>query len=213
MRYNRWLVVAALCSSVLLSGCFSYGHFNSPKVLEQDQGEIMVGMTGLVVSDAKYLMPAEVIIGARYGIGSNVDIGGRIFGIPFVYGGIMADIKYQLTTTLPYLATDFGVSYIGQNAGDSLHKLHMFAFYPSLIVGTERLYAAARAVIIAPIVKGSLVSDIDCNKSLIPCYRQLYGITTGYVIGSKFRVTPEVTVFWGQNSSPYVMPALGLSIR
>lgn len=212
MRYNRWLVVAALCSSVLLSGCYTFGHFNSPKVLEHDQGEIMVGMTGLVVSDAKYLMPVEVNIGARYGIGSNVDIGGRIFGIPFVYGGIMADIKYQLTTTLPYLATDFGVSYIGQNAGDSLHKLHMFAFYPSLIVGTERLYAAARAVIGAPILTGSQ-SDIDCNNSIVPCHWQLYGITAGYVIGSKFRVTPEVTVLWGPNSRPYVMPALGLSIR
>lgn len=150
-----------------LFGCYTTAFFQSPKILDKGKVEIGVGMTE--IGGDLY----EIFGQMRIGIGKKSDIGFRVFGKPPIgpekggFVGIYGDSKEQLTDGPFYVSYVLGLSYAYPFA---------LAAYPTIAVGTENFYGAARVIIIGG--KGGI-------GGIVP------GLTFGAFIGEKFFIVPE----------------------
>ena len=202
MRYLMNIIFIFVC--FIFSGCFTVPMLQTPKVLEKGKKEIGLG-GGVILyyeGDGKGLLYFPEIVGNyRVGVGKDTDIGFRIFVL-----GAYVDIKHQFTKEYPYVSGVLGFSY----ALTSEEK-GSIGFYPSLIVGTDRFFTSAGAILI----EGS-VPNIFGGGSVE--FRGLVGrLAVGYSFGSKLRITPEVGThlvsFIGGNREWGFYSVLGISYR
>jgi len=208
----RKMKLTACVPAFLFSGCITLTQFQSPQVLDKGKHEFTIGAgVGFYTRrDGSEGIWPDIFAEGRYGLGSNMDFGIRFFGlpplgiIPLPYlGGIKGDLKYQITKNPPYISVDLGISF-GVNILYKYLPIN-FAFYPALIFGTDRFYASARTIIIPHKAE-------DMGPPIT-----LYGLSVGYSIGNKFRLTPEISILlilWGEGmGKPIYVPALGITIR
>jgi hypothetical protein len=124
-----------LFTCVLLSaGCYSLTNFQSPEVLPPRAWSLTLGAAS----------KPEVAAMARYGLFHGVDVGGKL-SLP--HGALTADVKWQVLRHPLCAAADFGASY-GHRVPtlDTKADQEFITFYPELLVGTNRLYAAVRTM-------------------------------------------------------------------
>lgn len=210
MRFLN-LTLLGFTLAFFFSGCMTVSQLQSAKVLDEGKGEIGGG------AGALYIIPWEYSIWARYGLGSNLDFGLKVHSFP----GISGDLKYQITKDVPYFAGDIGVSYARVRyeiphiitPGSTPGVLRTFALSPALIVGGENFYASIRTIIWS----GRDRRDGNPEEKYQTAWP---GISLGYTLGEKFRITPEVSIFYGKlwkgierKYNLLVYPALGISVR
>jgi hypothetical protein len=190
------------------SGCFSLVQFQSPKVLEERESELIYG-GGIILTFDDHGHPVmwlEPFMEGRIGVGSGIDVGIRTFGFAPVWG-IMGDLKYQLEEDPLYISADLGASLGGGLILGEHQRFTNFALYPALIVGTDRFYVSTRGILLAfPFVE----SDEDDHFAFF------YGISTGYLFGNRIGIAPEFNILWtaGQKlSRPSLALALGLTVK
>ena len=181
MRYLMNIIFIFVC--FIFSGCFTVSMLQTPKVLEEDKKEIGLG-GGVILhyeGDGKDLLRFPEIVGNyRVGVGKDTDIGFRIFVL-----GAYVDIKHQFTKRYPYVSGVLGFSYALTSEKGSI------GFYPSLIVGTDRFYTSAGAILIAGSVPFIFIFGESVGGSAE--FGGLIGrLAVGYSFGSKLRITPEV---------------------
>jgi hypothetical protein len=189
------VIILFLC--LLLGGCFTVSQLQSPKVLDKGKLEYSGGMA---IARFEDFGPNEVFGGVRVGVGSNSDIGLRIYGwLPEKgAGGVVGayiDARYQFTDKPLYVTGVLGLSYL--------------TLQPALIVGTDRFYASFGAVLIAV---PSLLNSGDDFSGV-----SLAKLAVGYSFGSKFRLTPELGAIFpitkGEFPGKPYYSAIGISFR
>jgi hypothetical protein len=190
-------IVSFLC--ILFAGCFTVSQLQSPKVLEMGKLEFN---GGLAIARFEDFGPNELFGGMRVGVGSNTDIGFRIYGwLPRKgkeggLAGVYVDAKYQFTEKPPYVSGVLGLSYL--------------TLQPALIVGTDRFYASVGAVLI-------LIPSLN-SRDEFSGVAGLAKLAVGYSFGGKkFKLTPEIGAIFPITEgefpgSPYYT-AFGISIR
>jgi hypothetical protein len=190
-------IISFLC--LLFAGCFTVSQLQSPKVLEMGKLEFN---GGVAIARFEDFGPNELFGGIRVGVGSNTDIGFRIYGwLPrkgeggLAGAGVYVDAKYQFTEKPPYVSGVLGLSYL--------------TLQPALIVGTDRFYASVGAVLI-------LIPSLN-SRDEFSGVAGLAKLAVGYSFGSKFKLTPEIGAIFPITEgefpgSPYYT-AFGISIR
>lgn len=192
---------ALAVAAVFATGCVSFSIFQGPEVLER--GELVGG-----VAASFYSLPGDTAggdqsggpwpeLGVRYGLGSNLDLGVKFAGIP-PFGTTYADLRWQATAKPVPVTFGLGGSYVSLDFGDGADDFSFSAIYPSLAVGTDRLWIAGRGIIVSAGSPGDLfVSE------------QLWGLVAGTSFGDRMKVLPELQVYFGE-SDPLVGLGLGL---
>jgi hypothetical protein len=184
-RIGRASVFAPLFAGVLVcAGCFSLTSFQSPEVLRARHASFGAGLNMSVAGGSwagdfsPYPWP-EIDLMARYGLGRNVDIGGKITG-PWASGA--ADVKWQFLRRPLLMAFGFGGSY-GDYPGN---YEGYWSVYPELFLGSHRVFCAARAVRLYELQHEQHGTYVD--GQWMPIF------SVGGSFGGKFRVMPELSV-------------------
>ena len=164
--------------------------FQTPEVIEEGSSVLGAGLSAsLNTGDSKVLMPAFECY-ARKGLAKKTDGGLKIFGFPGGYGGIMADIKYQLFDGPISVSGDFGASVCALRNEDIFWTV---AFYPMIIVGTDRAYVGVRSI-----------------YTSIAELHYFSGVFVGWSMGDTFRIMPEVSYhFTGDGDDGFFTFGLG----
>jgi hypothetical protein len=172
------LVVASILSSCLY-GCFTAASLQSPKILEKDKSEFLIGSTVNYSRDSIYVH--EVLLELRKWADSDKEVGLRLYSNPFdTYGigstperywiGTMGNVKIQLNEKFPLTALNLG--------GSFTLPLPTFSLYTSLITGTERVF-----------ITGKLVSSVILSKTVF-----YPALSLGFSIGDSVRIYPEIGI-------------------
>lgn len=179
-------------------GCVSLSTFNTPETRPKDDVYLGIGVGGMAVGETT-TGPLPVFYG-RVGLGDRVDIGGK-FIVPF--GGISADLKYQLIDRRIKVAADLGGSifFTGPNA-----------VHPALLIGTDQFYVGPRVMIFpgdGPNADGEFGIDESAFSRTMP------GVVVGAALGGEeFRVMPEVSLYVPRGTDEAILvPGVGLRFR
>jgi hypothetical protein len=194
--------IVALAAVALTSGCVSFSVFHGPEV--HDPGELSIGVgaaTFPVASDSTEdaTLPLLPEAGLRYGLGHDFDLGVKFAGFP-PFGTIYGDVRWQLLEGPVPMTAGLGGSYVGISDVDG-DDISFSAIYPSLAVGTNRLWVAGRGIIIS-----SGVGDHIFVST------QLWGLVAGGSIGDRMKLKPEVMAYFGSDDA-LVGFGLGLEFR
>jgi hypothetical protein len=189
-----WLLLFSL-ACILLTSCSSMSSFQSPKVLLQEETEFGVGGSFVFGNNEP---PRLINLEAykRFGLGKNWETGLKLFGLPGLSGGLMAEVKYQLLDDPIHVSADLGssVSY----AFDS----SFYDIYPMLIAGNEKIYGGYR---------GILRNEInDYSDSSFKYY--LHGFFLGYKYGKQPYLRPEVFFYTNDFQDGFFIAGLGLQL-
>lgn len=189
---------AAAALVLVLSGCVSLSTFQSPRVL--DPGTTQLG-AGVIVTGGE-AGTGEVAIVARRGLADGVDVGAKLWGIP-PFLGLYADVRYQILRE-PFLVSGTlgGSVFSVREDGDDDRSVSTTALYPTVLVGTERLFGGVRWTQ----VFGS-AGDLEENYGV-----GFPGIVVGASFGSRLILAPEVNVHFGEGGT-LVLPGAALHFR
>ena len=192
-----------MLAGLTASGCISLSIFQGPETL--DEGALVAG-----VGAAAFSIPGDTAsddevglwpeIGLRYGLGSGFDVGAKFAGIP-PFGTLYGDVRWQLVPGPVAVTAGLGGSYASVSAEvqDDEEDYSFSALYPSLAVGTDRLWIAGRGIIIS---SGS-ADEIFLSETL-------WGVVAGTSFGSRVRLLPEVEVYFGSDET---LVGLGLGLQ
>ncbi|UCG42004.1 MAG: hypothetical protein JSU73_08945 [candidate division WOR-3 bacterium] len=169
-----------LLASALFAACH-HALFQSPEVLEPGEHAVGVGGAGAVVS-APEVRPHELDLFYRIGMDGNTDLGGRLLysfnttvddrrALTFLVDG-----KHCVRTGPLRIAGDLGLSWTPA-------AWWAIGIHPTVMFGTERLYAGARM-------------SIYKSGSWYGWHEGLPSFTVGAKLGKRFYVMPEVTFGW-----------------
>jgi hypothetical protein len=184
--------------SGLTAGCVSLSMFQGPEVL--DRGELVAGggVTTLRVvpesSSGGIAFWPEA--GIRYGLGHHLDLGVKFAGFP-PFGTVYGDVRRQLTGDGVPVTAGVGGSYVAVEDSD----YSFAALYPSLAVGTDRLWVAGRGILV-----------FTGNAGEVLPAGQLWGLVAGGTLGEDVKLLPEVELYFG-GDSPVIGFGLGLQFQ
>ncbi len=167
-----------LVSILFTSSCVSYSTLQTPKVLEKDEKIVGIGL-GTPFGVEELVVIPELY--ARWAAFEDIDMGTKITGVPFVFGAIGLDVKYQVLNidSSFYVSLDFGFSHSSGDFGTTL------GYYPAIFLGNENIFGGAKLII----------ADVD-----IDFFGEARG--TGYIkelfigtsLGENFRVLPVINM-------------------
>lgn len=188
--------------ALLASGCVSLSVFQGPEAL--DEGELAGGIGAATFSAVGDTADGGVAFwpeaGLRYGLGGGFDIGAKFAGFPPL-GTLYGDVRWQMLSDPLPVTAGLGGSYAGLqgDAGDEGDDISFTAVYPSLAVGTDRLWAAARGIIVA----SGVTDEVFLSG-------QLWGLVVGTSFGDRLRLLPELSVYVGPDDA---LVGLGLGLQ
>ncbi len=137
---NLLFVLLAFIFLMNSTGCVSVSTLQTPKVLENDEKLIGLGLTTHFESDELGAIPE---IYGRWAAFQDIDMGIKMMGLPFVTGILGFDIKYQAIEIDPfYVSFDMGISH---SSIDDLGSA--IGYYPAIFLGTERIFGGAKLII------------------------------------------------------------------
>jgi len=186
-------LVFFLC--IMLAGCSSMSVFQSPKVLSKSKSETGVGISFIADKDNFFLINVE--LHTRRGLGKNWEAGAKLFGLPGLSGGLMGEMKYQLTTKPFCISADIGASVV------ITKDLNYFDCYPMLIMGNERLYGGYRGI-----YRNGTDDDL---KIQFDSY--MNGIFLGYKAGPGHHLRPEIHYYFRDIEYGLLIFGLGLQFK
>jgi len=195
---NRLHVILGLISLTLfiLMQCVSFSTYQTPETLAPGESAFGGGVAGVVADGSPGFGGVELY--GRHGLGPNVDGGMKLGGMPGLYYFLMADVKYQFTGVPPIVSADLGLSV---SAGSG--RTTTLAWYPMILVGTSRLYGGVKTILIRGTFEGEAFT-VD---------HPLTGIVLGTRFGQKFRLLPELDVYFSRQSSPLIFAGIGLQFN
>lgn len=199
--------VVLLAGVLVCVGCVSLTSFQSPVSLSP--GSTSVG-GGLAVnywaSDGLPLPEADFLV--RYGVFKGVDVGGKV-SLPFA--SVSADVKWQFLNGPLLAALDVGGSY-GHSPflNDVIDEAVYLSAYPALLVGSDRVYVAARPLMVHTDER-RLAHGVPVS-SYTDWYPQ---VIVGGSFGDRLRVMPELSFAFGMGNrqNPSILPGIGIAIR
>lgn len=201
---RAWLGAALY---LLFSGCVSLSTLQSPKVLERGESKHGIAATVYAGNGASGL--TEFDLWGYYGLGKRTQAGWKFFGVPGLFGGIGADVKYQLHDASPYLALDLGFSYTSAANifDDGDNSLDTFTLNPALLFGTEQIYGGLKGIY--------LFSNLEYELFGTSSKVALEGFTPGLVIGStlgrRSQLVTEVNAYF--DGSVAAVISFGIQIK
>ena len=186
-------IILLLC--IILAGCSSMSVFQSPGVLPKGKMKTGIGGSFNNADDDVWLCNQE--IHTRRGLGKNWEVGAKLFGLPGLSGGVMAEIKYQLLAEPFLVSADMG--------GSSLltKDLNYFEGYPMLIFGSDRIYGGYRGLF-----RNATDDDLKLD---FQSYR--HGIFIGYKAGPGPHLRPEIHYYFKDLKKGYMVFGLGLQFK
>ena len=196
--------VTGIAAVVLLVGCASYGVYHGPQIVEPGSTEVGVGVMGIRSSewgpDDPVVMPAELALIARHGVGERLDVGGRLafFPVSLVSDepsvvGLYGDVRYQVVSDPLLVTGSIGASGLLVD-GDLV-----LGAYPAVIVGDERFYGGVRGIV----RRTTSGEEITTDWAL--------GVVTGAAFGQRWIVRPELNVYFtDQFSTLLITPGVSL---
>lgn len=202
---GAWLG-ATLC--MLFSGCVSLSTLQSPKVLER--GESKHGIAGTLYTGDGASGIAEFDLWGYYGLGKRTQAGWKFFGVPGLFGGVGADLKYQLHDASPYLALDLGFSYTSTaNIFDDDDKdVDAFTINPALLFGTERLYGGLKGIYLF----SKLEYELFGTSSNVALEGFTPGLVLGSTLGERSQLVTEINAYFTDGSVSAVV-SFGIQIK
>ncbi len=166
------------------TGCVSVSTLQTPKILENDEKLIGLGLTTHFENDELAAIPELYV---RWAAFKSFDMGINMTGVPFAVGIIGWDIKYQalnIDSTF-YVAFDLGISYSSLDEHGSA-----IGYYPAIYLGTERIFGGAKLII----------ADVDYEFfGKHEGTGQLPEFFLGASIGDKWRVMPIVNLLYSED--------------
>ncbi|MCF7792930.1 MAG: hypothetical protein K9N09_03375 [Candidatus Cloacimonetes bacterium] len=123
---------------LILTSCSSMNSFQSPNVTPEGKYEVGAGSSFILNNDHSTLINIECF--GRIGLNMRSDVGIKVFGLPGLSGGLMADYKYQIIENPVYVSVELGASYCYTK------DLNYYDIYPMLIAGSERFYGGYRGI-------------------------------------------------------------------
>jgi hypothetical protein len=187
-----------LLAAVLLgAGCVSLTNFQSPQALPPGSSSVGGGLSLHNVHWWSYPMPeADFLL--RYGLSDGIDVGSKV-ALPFL--SATADVKWQFLRGPFAAAFDVGGSYsYAPRMIDMSSEVNVFGVYPELIVGSERIYGAARML------------RVHAGEFVTPLTAWHPQVFVGGSFGDQFRVTPELSLTIGLWDPADRSPVLGLGV-
>lgn len=137
---KKIILLLLFCGVILifLTSCSSMNSFQSPKVTPK--GEYEIGAGGSFISDGDNPMLVNIECFGRMGLNAHSDLGIKVFGLPGLSGGLLADYKYQIIENPIYVSADLGASFCYTK------DLNFYDIYPMLILGSDRFYGGYRGI-------------------------------------------------------------------
>lgn len=183
------------------SGCVSLSMFQGPEAL--DEGELVVG-----AGAATFAAPGDTVsddsginflpeFSGRVGVGHNVDFGVKFAGFP-PFGSLYGEVRWQAIEDPFPVTAGLGASYLGWETSEETYSFS--AIYPSLAVGTNRLWVAGRGIVMS---SGS-TENVFLNATV-------WGLAAGTQLGGdRVRLLPELSAYFGGDN---VVVGLGLGLQ
>lgn len=192
-------VAALLVAALSITACISLSMFQGPEILDEGQlaggvGAAVFSLPGDTTGDGAAGFWPE--LGIRYGLGHDLDFGLKFAGVP-PFGTVYGDLRMRFVDAPVPVTFGLGASYAGVTVtvNDSDSDLSFSALYPSVAVGTDRLWLAARGILVTT---GS-AEDLFSSGSL-------FGLVAGTSFGHRVRLLPEAELYFGEE------PLLGLGL-
>ncbi|MFZ4621773.1 MAG: hypothetical protein ACOYNS_14525 [Bacteroidota bacterium] len=199
---NRSVIILFIVASAyLLTGCVTYTTLQTAQTLPP--GKIMVGAgTAVILSDnSPELMPE---LDARVGLVKNFDIGAK-YSAPSLY---FVDGKIQVMSEPFALSADLGWSTFNYTDNTAISKGVSTGWYPMLMIGKEHWYAGVKGVYFE--TKGQV--EFFGLKKFQGSGWMYTSVVVGGMLGSTFRLLPEVNVIIPRGGKVFFVPAIGLQI-
>jgi hypothetical protein len=184
---------------ILSSGCISYTTLQSAKPLEP--GKVLGGVGSSLLIEGKDVgfMPEAHM---RIGILPSFDIGGKyIFPSLFFLDG-----KVQLIDKPFSVSADLGWSYFSFSGKDGLSNGISTGWYPMIIIGQDHWYAAVKRVYMTTQNEFEFFGKQKFSGE----GWAMTNVVVGGVIGTKFRLVPEVNFIIPSGGRMFILPAVGL---
>lgn len=203
MRPKQQIALAALA---IFAGaaCIPMSVFNGPEVVAA--GETVAGPASSmleVVSGGSEVPGGALEVVARHGIGHDLDIGLRVSGLP-PFGTFYGDLRWQfLDAPLPMtagLGGSFTALNVREEADDTTATGAFGAVYPSVAIGTNRLWAAVRGIVFI----GAPTPEL-ADKALV-------GLHVGTSFGDVLRLLPVAFFYVGPDPIAGVGVALQYTV-
>jgi hypothetical protein len=202
-QYLYFVILIVAMLMLVLNGCMVYSTLQDAKTLEP--GEVILGGGAAFPIDNQKVGVFPEIAG-RVGIVKKFDAGIK-YSAPQL---IFIDGKYQILDGSVYLSADLGWSYFSYNEDHGLKdKGTTTAWYPMLIVGQDHWYAAVKKVYF--MTEGEF--EFFGSQSFEGAGWLTTNITLGGILGSSFRVIPEINIIIPRNGSTLLVPALGFQFK
>lgn len=186
-------IAVLLC--LFLAGCSSMSVFQSPEVLPKSKSETGAGISFIADQDNFFLINVE--LHTRRGLGKNWEAGAKLFGLPGLSGGVMGEVKYQLTKNPIFIAADMGASVV------ITKDLNFFDCYPLIIMGSERLYGGYRGI-----YRNGTDDDLKIQFN-----SYMNGLFIGYKAGPGPYLRPEIHYYFRDIKHGLFIFGLGLQFN
>lgn len=188
MEHFRVLRLSALLVflSFTMIGCISLSTYQTPKIVEKGTGHVGVGMLAGFGNNNEVGL-GEVSLIARYGAAERIDVGMKLSTMPvFVpYYNLYADVRYQLLTDPLYVSGSVGTSVF------RVDDFYTLGFYPTVMAGTDRVYAGAKWVFV-----------VSASESAQESFGANFpGAVVGTTIGGNNRINfmPEINLYFAND--------------
>jgi hypothetical protein len=196
-------ILVSVIAFLEFNGCWVYSTLQDAKVMEPGKGIIGVGAAFPADENGVGVAPE---IAARIGIFKRFDAGIK-YSFPSLF---FIDGKYQILDKSIYLAADLGWSYFSYHGTlEAKDKGTTTAWYPMLIAGQDHWYVAIKEVYFQ--TKGEF-EFFGTNRYEGSGFLST-NVTLGAIIGSDFRLIPEINFIIPTKGSVLFVPALGLQIK
>ncbi len=188
-------LVLGIGSLLWLTGCVSYGVYSGPQTVEPGVTEVGVG-TMLARSsewgpEDPVVALAETALLLRHGVAPNFDLGARLWFFPVTFFveedpaiGLYADARYRFIDDRWMLTGSAGVSAFSAGGMISVGA------YPTILFGTERVYAGLRGILLRVITDGGHSDPDDPQLS-----DWAIGVVSGASFGDRWVVRPELNLY------------------
>lgn len=197
MKNRLYVLLGLIClTQLLLVHCVSFSTYQTPETLAP-KGVVFGGGVAGVVADGS-LGFGGVELHGRYGLAPKLDMGLKLEGMPGLYYLLMGDVKYQLVGKPLMVSADMGLSV---SAG-SRHT-NTLGWYPMILAGTPHLYGGVKAILIRGTFDGEAFT-VD---------HPLTGVVLGTRFGHRFRLLPELNVYFSRRSSPLIFGGVGFQFN
>ena len=176
------------------TGCFSLSTFQSPQVLEKGQKSFGLGTAGFYDHESKNYAISEFDIFGRYGLTNQLDGGIKIFGLPFLFGGIQADLKYQLVNEPLFVSLDMASFYAIASTSDDEdeNSIATFGFTPLILVGNRWLFSGVKINYFTRVDKIDFLGSSTKPRS----FTNMPALVFGVKLGKKAHFIPEVNIYF-----------------